>query len=116
MSAFWIPALAERSRRFTVSLERPVLFNPSLRLHPGNIRCLHPTFQIRPFIFNNFQDAPPATSFLSTLCIVAWGWVSPLPILFRYHLNSLSVRAATGPFALHLAASLFSISYNNQIL
>ena len=36
--------------------------------------------QIRPFIFNDFQDAPPATFFFSCFCIVARGWHTfPIP-------------------------------------
>ena len=45
------------------------------------------TLQICTFIFNNFQDAPPATSFLSTFCIVAGGWQGSPSFLFSlFHL------------------------------
>src|SRR5579859_7974803 len=37
--------------------------------------ALHSSLQIRPFVFNNFQDAPPATLYFSWFCIVARGWV-----------------------------------------
>ena len=35
------------------------------------------SLQICSLVFNNLQDAPPATPFLSSFCMVARGWVSP---------------------------------------
>lgn len=53
---------------------RPASLIPSLAFHAFS-SCLQQNVQIRPFSFNNFQDAPPATLFLSKICIVAGGWV-----------------------------------------
>jgi hypothetical protein len=36
-----------------------------------------PSARCSPFVFNNFQDAPPATPSFSSFCIVARAWVSP---------------------------------------
>ena len=41
--------------------------------------------QICTFVFNNFQDAPPATPFVSCFCIVARGWGTPSPRLRLAH-------------------------------
>jgi hypothetical protein len=43
---------------------------------------LRSSLQICLFIFNNFQDAPPATSFFSCFCIVARGGGVPFSLLF----------------------------------
>jgi hypothetical protein len=47
-----------------------------------------PSLQIRPFVFNHFQDAPPASSFFSYFCIAARAGMGPLPFHFKYYLNS----------------------------
>src|SRR5205823_1552664 len=39
--------------------------------------CLRSSLQICTFVFNHFQDAPPATPFLSSFCIVAGGEYTP---------------------------------------
>ena len=57
---------------------RPAFLTCALPLHPARATSLQKSLQNRAFIFNNFQDAPPATSFLSTFCIVAGGWLGPL--------------------------------------
>ena len=48
---------------------------PSVARQP--LRFAHLPLQICTFVFNNFQDAPPATPFLSSICIVAGGWPPP---------------------------------------
>ena len=49
------------------------------------------SLQIRPFVFNNFQDAPPATLFFSCFCIVARGWPYPSPSAdLKFCFNRLS--------------------------
>ena len=67
---------------------RPALLNPALPLRLGNRSSLQSSLQIYTFVFNHFQDAPPATPYVSILCIVARGWVP------RSTLNS-------APFVLH---------------
>ena len=57
--------------------------------YPANSRSLQPSLQICTFVFNNFQDAPPATLFLSIVCIVAGGWVASPSVHFKSYLNSL---------------------------
>ena len=52
------------------------------------------TLQIRPCLFNNFQDAPPATPFLLCICMVAGGWVYPIPSGVKVSLE-LSIRRGT---------------------
>ena len=54
-------------------LARHDLFEPASPLHLRNSSPLQPPLQICTFIFNNFQDAPPTTPFLSSFCIVARG-------------------------------------------
>jgi len=69
------PALAPRHRP-------PLSVTSPLSLSSLNFRLLTSfsalpcaPLQICTFIFNHFQDAPPATPFLSTFCIVAGGCV-----------------------------------------
>ena len=50
----------------------------ALPVHLPRTVSLQQNLQICPFVFNNFQDAPPATPFLSSFCIVAGGWHTPL--------------------------------------
>jgi hypothetical protein len=61
----------------------PFLFQPSPVTNHQS-----PSLRIRPFVFNNFQDAPPASSFFSYFCIVVRVSVRPLPFHFKYYLNS----------------------------
>ena len=68
---------------------RPAHPIPTPPLHTASGPSMQPSLQIRPFLFNNFHDAPPATSFLSSFCIVARGWVGRLSIFFKSYLNSL---------------------------
>src|SRR5690242_18235474 len=73
---------------------RPALLIPSQSLQPTNTSLLQPRLQICTFLFNNFHDAPPATSFFSIFCIVARGsWVSLLPLfhLPTCELSSISL-------------------------
>src|SRR5215471_18349600 len=58
-----------------MSPRRSALLIQTPPLYPANPFCLQQKLHICPFIFNNFHDAPPATYFLSTFCIVAEGWV-----------------------------------------
>src|SRR5689334_23816347 len=44
---------------------------------PQTPACHAIRLQTCTFVFNNFQDAPPATPFPSSFCIVAGGWVGP---------------------------------------
>ena len=76
------------------------------------------TLQIRPFIFNDFQHAPPTTPFLPCICIVAGGWVGPILSgvkLLQFGSSASSRHAAFTPGR----CLLFSISYalpNLQLL
>ena len=57
-----------------MSRHAAVPYNPQPPFYPAI------PLQICTFVFNNFQDAPPATAFFSNFCIVARGWV---PFLSR---------------------------------
>ena len=49
----------------------PAPYNPRPTICPAI------PLQFCTFVFNNFQDAPPATPLLSRFCIVAGGWGTP---------------------------------------
>lgn len=55
-------------------LRNPAFFITALPLDSPGSACLQKPLQTCTFVFNHFQDAPPATSFSSSFCIVAGGW------------------------------------------
>ena len=59
---------------------QPSFLKQTISFRPANSFCLQQTLQVSPFIFNHFDDAPPATTLLSTFCFVAGGgpfwWLS----------------------------------------
>src|SRR5690348_559407 len=64
----------------------------------GSRGCLprgHKRLQIRPFIFRQMQDAPPATPSLSRFCIVARGWW--VPRFYSHESPASAVRSESVP-------------------
>src|SRR5690349_14042889 len=55
--------------------KRPTSLISALPLHFVGASNREQPVQICNFVFNSFHDAPPATPFLSSFCIVAGGWV-----------------------------------------
>src|SRR5690348_2569595 len=53
---------------------------------PQTPACHAIRLQTCTFVFNNFQDAPPANSFISTFCIVAGGWYGSPLLIFNFRL------------------------------
>src|SRR5690348_10457766 len=55
---------------------------------PQTPACHAIRLQTCTFVFNNFQDAPPANSFISTFCIVAGGWYGSPLLIFNFRLSA----------------------------
>ena len=87
---------------------------PAASYKPQTPACPAIRLQICAFVFNHFQDAPPAISFPSTFCIVAGGWHGSRSI-FLFHLqccgNSLQCCGNSKSFICHTSKELPANSF-----
>src|SRR5579859_993696 len=98
---------------------RPSLLIPALQLYLAHTSPLQKPLQICTFVFNHFQDAPPATPFLSTFCIVAGGWHGSVYLPFSlfhlpYQLSALECAVPQFPIVSLLECAVTKMGPRNS--